>query len=252
MSKIRIDNATKFYVNRQGGTRSTLSGRDTIPWSWCIWNIITLTAVPLPGLHNILADHLSKHFSQNHTWSIKESVTKSIISPWGAPCTDLFVTKQNKKCKVFCSRGIENSSSQGDAFLIPWIQGLLYTYSPNSSHLTCVKESQTVQGISHPNGPGMAQAILVHGNQKSLSDTSKISTFSTRFNYSEQWDNSFSQLVVSPLHGMEAVWLKDLKKNCAEDVQSIQIPCTEQSTRTIYSANWKYFSSLFYKRNCFL
>lgn len=66
-------------------------------------------------------------------------VRKGFCYQWGAPLMDLFATEQNKKCKVFFSKGGQSRGSPGDNFLIPWIQCLLYAYPPNPLIL-CLKK----------------------------------------------------------------------------------------------------------------
>lgn len=41
---------------------------------------------------------------------------------------DQFAAEQNKKCKVYYSKGGQSLGSQGDAFIISWIQAMLYVY----------------------------------------------------------------------------------------------------------------------------
>lgn len=80
-------------------------------------------ALHLPSIQNLPEDHLSGQFSDNHKWSVKDSVLQSIFCKWRYPSVDLFATGQKRSVK--CSVPFWALS---DSFLIPWTLGLIYAF----------------------------------------------------------------------------------------------------------------------------
>lgn len=60
------------------------------------------TAAYLLESQNLLANQLSRTFSNNSKWSLKSTIMRSIFREWDIPLVDLFLTK-DKKCHQFCS-----------------------------------------------------------------------------------------------------------------------------------------------------
>lgn len=65
---------------------------------------------------------------QDHEWTLRDSVFHSISQIWTLPQVYLFVTPNNSKCCLFCSRGGYSLSSLGDVLITPWSHALLYAY----------------------------------------------------------------------------------------------------------------------------
>lgn len=125
------DNTTAmYYINKQGGTRSSPLCQETIRlWDFCIAHSIDLVASFLPGVRNTLVDRLSRSFLC-HEWSICSDVIHSVFQRWGFPHIDLFASRENRKCQMFCSFQGLSPGSISDAFLMPWTNRLLYTFPP--------------------------------------------------------------------------------------------------------------------------
>ncbi|XP_067319280.1 uncharacterized protein [Anolis sagrei] len=134
MVQIVTDNtAVKYYINKQGGTRSqTLLSVITRIWEWCIQHNVLLTAIHLPGQDNILADSLSRTTKNNHEWHLHPTQFKLITRKWGTPRIDLFASPLNTHCPLYCARLHPRASPGclGDAFLFHWTPGLLYIFPP--------------------------------------------------------------------------------------------------------------------------
>ncbi|XP_065406172.1 uncharacterized protein LOC122174245 [Chrysemys picta bellii] len=128
---VLIDNTTAmFYIKKQGGARSSILCQEAIRlWDFCIAHSIHLTASFLPGVQNTLADRLSRSF-QTHEWSIRPDIIHSVFQKWGFPQIDLFASRDNRKCHVFCSLQGRAPGSLSDAFLLPWKDHLFYAFPP--------------------------------------------------------------------------------------------------------------------------
>nr|XP_014428514.1 uncharacterized protein LOC106731944 isoform X1 [Pelodiscus sinensis]XP_014428515.1 uncharacterized protein LOC106731944 isoform X3 [Pelodiscus sinensis]XP_025039837.1 uncharacterized protein LOC106731944 isoform X2 [Pelodiscus sinensis] len=97
-------------------------------WNWAIRHSITLTASYLPGKVNTIADALSRSFQSQHEWGLLNYIAHDLFQLWGYPEIDLFATRDNKKCRAYCSRAGIGSQSIGDAFLLNWGTYLLYAF----------------------------------------------------------------------------------------------------------------------------
>lgn len=131
-TRILTDNvATMFYINRQGGARfPSLSAESIHLWNWCISNNTILTALYIPGVDNLIADSLSRHFPHDHKWEVRTAVLTRIFARWGFPAIDLFAIEYNTKCPAYCSGAGIGRHSLGDAFLLRWERSLLYAFPP--------------------------------------------------------------------------------------------------------------------------
>ena len=68
--RLHCDNTTAIsYINKFGGCRNTsMNYLSRKIWLWCIDNKVSITAIHIPGIHNILADRLSRKFTDNIEW----------------------------------------------------------------------------------------------------------------------------------------------------------------------------------------
>ncbi|KAF7238272.1 Enzymatic polyprotein [Varanus komodoensis] len=95
--------AAVFYVNKQGGTKSPLLARLSMQiWDWCIPRDIMMLAVHLAGTDNVEADALSRQMSTTHEWELDRVVCNQLFQLWGQPDIDLFATRSNRVCELFC------------------------------------------------------------------------------------------------------------------------------------------------------
>lgn len=73
-----------FYINRQGGTRSSVLCAEAINiWNWCVNHWILLSAANLPGTQNVLTDLFSRHFAMDHLWERHNLVVRNIFTKLG-------------------------------------------------------------------------------------------------------------------------------------------------------------------------
>lgn len=99
-------------------------------WEWCYTHHMFLVAVHISTEDNYIADQLSRHYYANHEWILDMTLFHNLSQKWGTPILDAFATPLNTKCKLFCSRAVVGRGSLGDAFMVPWSQGLTYLFPP--------------------------------------------------------------------------------------------------------------------------
>ncbi|KAJ1180645.1 hypothetical protein NDU88_005865 [Pleurodeles waltl] len=120
--QVLTDNTTTmWYINKQGGVGSYLLCREALRlWSWAKDHQICLVANHLAGVLNVRADSLSRQFSADHEWRLHPDQVRLIFQMWGFPRVDLFATRENAHCPLFCSLQYPVQGALGDAFLITW------------------------------------------------------------------------------------------------------------------------------------
>ncbi|KAJ1116790.1 hypothetical protein NDU88_004996 [Pleurodeles waltl] len=130
--QVLTDNTTTmWYINKQGGVGSYLLCREALRlWSWAMDHQICLIANHLAGVLNVRADSLSRHFSADHEWRLHPDQVRLIFQRWGFPRIDLFATRENAHCPLFCSLQYPMQGALGDAFQITWCGQLLYAFPP--------------------------------------------------------------------------------------------------------------------------
>ncbi|KAJ1168361.1 hypothetical protein NDU88_000287 [Pleurodeles waltl] len=130
--QVLTDNTTTmWYINKQGGVGSYLLCREALRlWSWAKDHQICLVANHLAGVLNVRADSLSRQFSADHEWRLHPDQVCLIFQMWGFPRIDLFATRENTHCPLFCSLQYPVQGALGDAFLITWCDQLLYAFPP--------------------------------------------------------------------------------------------------------------------------
>ncbi|KAJ1156603.1 hypothetical protein NDU88_009321 [Pleurodeles waltl] len=130
--QVLTDNTTTmWYINKQGGVGSYLLCREALRlWSWAKDHRICLIANHLAGVLNVRADSLSRHFSADHEWRLHPDQVRLIFQKWGFPRVDLFATRENAHCPLFCSLQYPMQEALGDAFQMTWCGQLLYAFPP--------------------------------------------------------------------------------------------------------------------------
>ena len=125
----------KATINRQGSTkyvfRNDLARRI---WLWAHVNVLSLTAVHLPGKENVAADILSRGGPKADHWSLNPNIVQMLWERFGEAQVDLFARKCNTKCRQWYSLYYrdENPPPLGGSSLgpDPWPKELLYAFPP--------------------------------------------------------------------------------------------------------------------------
>ena len=128
---LKMDNiAALTYINKLGGTRSRdLSQAAKTLWQHCLHHRIHVTAEHLPGVHNQIADQLSRQYDDWSNWRLDPAVFKRITRVMGPLHTDLFADRLNAQTTVFYSWKPDPAAAGTDAFLATWRDGS-YAFPP--------------------------------------------------------------------------------------------------------------------------
>ena len=82
---LKMDNSTAvFYVNRMGGTHSTVLSNLAIQlWQWCLARNVSLSAEHLPGVDNCIADEESRTIQSAVEWQLHPAIFQQIMQNLG-------------------------------------------------------------------------------------------------------------------------------------------------------------------------
>jgi hypothetical protein len=130
--RIMCDNTTAIAgIRKQGSTRTPeINQIARRLWLWALERKIWLSAVHIPGIHNIEADEASRVFKDELEWTLHEASFQRICGKFGKPIMDLFASRLNFKVSIFCSFKPDPLASVVDAFTFPWDRGLYYGFPP--------------------------------------------------------------------------------------------------------------------------
>jgi hypothetical protein len=93
---------------------------------------VTLRAIHIAGVTNLLADDLSRGRTNPTEWCLAPHVAQTIFSRIYYPSIDLFATFVNKQLPVYCSRLHEPQAYAVDALSIDWTGMTAYAFPPIS------------------------------------------------------------------------------------------------------------------------
>lgn len=72
-------------------------------WEWAIQRNIHLTAVHIPGIENVKADFLSRHFLDQMEWQLNRHLFRRIVQTLFYPQVDLFAIRLNYQLPKYVS-----------------------------------------------------------------------------------------------------------------------------------------------------
>ena len=131
---IQSDNTTVVaYLNKQGGTHSPSLCLHTLRLlTWCRERDITLTAVHIPGVANLLADGLSRgqQGPSGTEWILNRYVVQSVFRSIYTPQIDLFASKASHQLPEYCSRSRDPQAHAVDALSLDWTGMTAYAFPP--------------------------------------------------------------------------------------------------------------------------
>lgn len=129
---MRIDNTTAIaYINKAGGIKYPhLSELARKIWQWCESKKIWIVASYIASKENIVADTASRDTNLDTEWELADKYFKQIVKKFGNCNIDLFASRTNSKCKIFCSRYPDPEASVIDAFTISWEKEHFYAFPP--------------------------------------------------------------------------------------------------------------------------
>ena len=129
---LRIDNTTALaYVNNMGETHvSELNDVAQEIWNWCEDRKLWIYASYIPSKENRETDQESRVEKETTEWELADSAFKFIEEVYGPFQIDLFATRINTKCKIYCSWYRDPDATFIDAFTFSWHNWLFYAFPP--------------------------------------------------------------------------------------------------------------------------
>ena len=129
---VRSDNlVTVSYINHQGGIRSqSLNSVARDLFQWAELSLISLRAVHIKGVDNVVADSLSRFFPSFQEMQLTRVIFQAICRRFGRPWVDLFASPHNAQLRRFCARTSHPGAWGVDALSIQWPCRLLYAFPP--------------------------------------------------------------------------------------------------------------------------
>ncbi len=110
------------YINSKGGTKSaTLSSALAVEiTAWCEQRRISLVALHVPGILNVIADMESrKSYVDNGDWKLDHALFQKIAERWLLK-VDLFALQWNAQLPLFCDLAPQEGAWRTDAFSLNW------------------------------------------------------------------------------------------------------------------------------------
>ena len=132
--RVLTDNTTALaYVRNMGGVKSEGCNEAAKEiWDWCEENENWVTIAHIPGVLNVTADHLSRHFADNIEWELSHKIFQKIIRIFGSPEVDLFASRRNKKVDTYVAWGPDPEAWKVDALSFEWTGAYFYMFPPFS------------------------------------------------------------------------------------------------------------------------
>ena len=81
---------------------------------------LTLSAVHLPGRHNVWADALSRQEMSSVEWSLHPDAFQDLVELFGCPEIDLFATTDNHMLPLYLTRKVATQAGGPDALMTSW------------------------------------------------------------------------------------------------------------------------------------
>ncbi|XP_057333596.1 uncharacterized protein LOC130672847 [Microplitis mediator] len=139
---LMVDNTTTLaYINRMGGVRySGLHGLACELWNWCEARQLWVYATYIPSKENVEADRSSRIDNSDAEWELADYAFENIMNKFGKFEIDLFASRINTKCAVYCSWKRDPGAIAFDAFTISWSDWMFYAFPPFSMITKVIKK----------------------------------------------------------------------------------------------------------------
>lgn len=137
--RLFLDNSTAVsYINKCGGTRSlSLTKIATDLSSWCERMGISLEAIHLPGVLNVIADQESRAGTDGSDWMLDRFVFDRLNDLWRVD-VDLFAAPWNSHLESFVSWKPQPGAMATNAFSLNWSELRGYAFPPFSLIFKCI------------------------------------------------------------------------------------------------------------------
>ncbi len=128
---VRTDNmAVVSPIDRQGGLRSrTLDRLARRLLLWSQDKFLSLRAVHVPGILNLVADFLSRQKLRPGEWMLNRQTVSQIWDLFGKAEVDLFASQESSQCPLWFSLSFPTTLGI-EAFANPWPNVSLYAFPP--------------------------------------------------------------------------------------------------------------------------
>jgi hypothetical protein len=132
--RVLTDNTvTMLCITNQGSTRSGPCNRIAREiWDWCMLRHVWISACHLPGIFNVEADALSRHFQDETEWALHPKLFAKLCARFGTPEVDLFASRLNCKVDLFYSWHPDPDALKVDALAVTWDTNFGYAFPPFS------------------------------------------------------------------------------------------------------------------------
>ena len=129
---LQMDNSIAVaYVNKRGGTRSSaLAALAVEIWNVCQQKGIWITAQHLPGVQNVNADWVSRHFNERTEWTLDKAIFTRIVTKYYTPQVDLFASRLNHQLPLYVSRHPDPGAMEVDAMTLQWNRWTSFIHAP--------------------------------------------------------------------------------------------------------------------------
>jgi hypothetical protein len=135
--RFMIDNSSVvYYLNKQGGTRSSNLAEATRHLLLLAENLNTeIQAVHIKGELNVLADMLSRtNLVLKTEWRLSARSFEWLcsVSAWGVPEVELFANRLNHHLPRFFSPCVDKEAEATDALVSRWPKATCYAFPPTT------------------------------------------------------------------------------------------------------------------------
>ncbi|XP_074107217.1 uncharacterized protein LOC141532667 [Cotesia typhae] len=139
---LKVDNTTTMaYINRMGGVR--FAGLHDLAcdfWSWCEERRLWVHATYMSSKENCEADYSSRIDNTDTEWELADATFDEITKCFGTMEVDLFASRINSKCQLYCSWRRDPEAFAFDALTISWTQWFFYAFPPFSLIARVIKK----------------------------------------------------------------------------------------------------------------
>ncbi|XP_044585057.1 uncharacterized protein LOC123265399 [Cotesia glomerata] len=139
---IMVDNTTTLaYINRMGGVHyAGLHKLACELWDWCEDKKLWVYASYIPSKENVEADRSSRIDNSDAEWELADFAFEKIVKRFGMLEIDLFASRINTKCAIYCSWKRDPEAYAFDAFTVSWSDWIFYAFPPFSIITKVIKK----------------------------------------------------------------------------------------------------------------
>ena len=242
---VKTDNiATKQYILNHGGTGSPALCALTLKLlMWCKEHGIMLTAEYILGLHNTLADRLSRRTLSQTEWSLKQSIVHQLFLRFKEPQIDIFASAQNAKFSLYYSWRLDPKAHSVDALSLCWSCIIVYVFSTDGTPSQSTALGPAGSGSIHDsNRSSLARSSLVSSTVRFIDRAFSLAPFDAQSS-----DSGTGQSQACELGTLVPGSMACKRRALVAQGLSEQVPCTILAARAVsmyksYESGWKHYT----------